>query len=141
MTNKIKLLMLAILAFTLSGCATDDYRTYTESSISSAKVSSNAYVAKMQALAEIASSQGADSATKASAVMAIAMSQQEKPTELKAPKTPIDLVVPLASIGLQGYLGWLDFFKHGIESTKGSADVDAVIRSQQAATVQFGAQK
>jgi hypothetical protein len=134
--NKSKLWLLVPVL--LSGCAVDDYRTYTESSVAGARVSSNSYVAKMQALSDIASSPGSDSATKASAVMAIAMSQQDKPAELKAPKTPLDLVVPLASVGLQGYLGWLDFFKFGIESTKGAADVDAVIRAQQAATVQFG---
>lgn len=88
--------VISILA--LTGCATDDYKRYSETQAAIASARSNAEVARYQALAEIARS--GDSTAKVAAVMSLQMgsSQNTPQPQLLAPRSAGDVALQWASV-------------------------------------------
>jgi hypothetical protein len=69
MKKIVTISVISILA--LTGCATDDYKRYSETQAAIASARSNAEVARYQALAEVARS--GDSTAKVAAIMSLQM--------------------------------------------------------------------
>lgn len=138
--KRVLMLLVVAGALFLSGCATADYAKYADSTVAMDKEDSAEYVTKIEALTAIAIDPKATDSTKASVAMAIVMLPKGKKRELVAPKDPLELIVPLAGIGLKAYTGWLDLFTFGIDASrsKSAADPDIINRGFTAATVQFG---
>ena len=90
--------MSAISILALSGCATDDYKRYSETQAAIASARSNAEVARYQALAEIARS--GDSTAKVAAVMSLQMgaSQNVPQQQIAAPRSAGDIALQWASV-------------------------------------------
>ena len=137
------LFLILILSFNFLtiGCATGNYDKYADATVAIEKEDSESYNTKIIALTTIATDPKATEATRASAVMGVAMLTKPKKAALAAPKDPMESTIEFAKIGLQGYLGWLNFFTKGIEATQGPADVDIVNRAFSAGTIQFGNSK
>jgi hypothetical protein len=135
------LYIILLSSFLLFGCATNSYDKYADSSVAMDKEEVEAYSTKIVALTTIATDSKATEATKAGATMAIALTVKPKRQALVAPKDPLDTGLEFAKVGLQGYLGWLNFFSRTIDATKGAADVDIANRAISAGTVQFGSTK
>ena len=91
-------IMSAISILALTGCATDDYKRYSETQAAIASARSNAEVARYQALAEIARS--GDSTAKVAAVMSLQMgsSQNTPQQQLIAPRSTGDIALQWASV-------------------------------------------
>jgi hypothetical protein len=92
-------IMSAISILALTGCATDDYKRYSETQAAIASARSNAEVARYQALAEIARS--GDSTAKVAAVMSLQMGVGQgasQPQQIALPRTAGDVALQWASI-------------------------------------------
>jgi hypothetical protein len=91
-------IMSAVSILALTGCATDDYKRYSETQAAIASARSNAEVARYQALAEIARS--GDSTAKVAAVMSLQMGAQgaSQPQQIALPRTAGDVALQWASI-------------------------------------------
>jgi hypothetical protein len=92
------IIMSVISILALTGCATDDYKRYSETQAAIASARSNAEVARYQALAEIARS--GDSTAKVAAVMSLQMgsSQNTPQPQLIAPRSAGDIALQWASV-------------------------------------------
>jgi len=103
-----KMLILAFAALALVGCATSDYSTYAKAQTDAARHESEAETARIIALAKIAES--GDAATKAGAVMALALSGNKTKTTVQAPQNEAlawaQVLSPLAGQGLQGLFSY-----------------------------------
>ena len=91
-------IMSAISILALTGCATDDYKRYSETQAAIASARSNAEVARYQALAEIARS--GDSTAKVAAVMSLQMGagQNIPQQQIAAPRSAGDIALQWASV-------------------------------------------
>ena len=102
-----KLILAAFAALALVGCATSDYGTYAKAQTEAAKHESDAETARIIALAKIAES--GDAATKAGAVMALALSGNKTKTTVQAPQNEAlawaQVLSPLAGQAVQGFYG------------------------------------
>ena len=98
----------AVAVVLVSGCATSDYGTYAKAQSEAVRHESDAETARIIALAKIAES--GDAATKAGAVMALALSGNKAKTAMQAPQNEAlawaQALSPLAGQAIQGFYGF-----------------------------------
>ena len=119
-----KLILAAFAALALVGCATSDYGTYAKAQTEAAKHESDAETARIIALAKIAES--GDAATKAGAVMALALSGNKTKTTVQAPQNEAlawaQVLSPLAGQGLQGLFS----YKLGVVQSNNAVQTEGI---------------
>jgi len=119
-----KLILVAFAALALVGCATSDYGTYAKAQADAARHESEAETARIIALAKVAES--GDAATKAGAVMALALSGNKTKTTVQAPQNEAldwaQVLSPLAGQAVQGLFS----YKLGVVQSNNSVQTEGI---------------